>query len=256
MNNIPDHIRTNLYEFYDRISQICGLNSEIEELWSVSENIPGYWPRLIYRVDPEIATKPSSVHFSEKVKSGHLPELLIASDENIQQTDPFLRQQGFFPFSAWKGMAMTKIQNNFAPELPVDVEIVEPECLADQEQWLRIVNTELVAPLKMDKPLLESIISNPGIKSYLLKHNGVGVSTILTFETAESTGLYLIATEKPAQKQGFASLLVQNILVQNARRSKNPVILHATQSGERIYLKLGFQSFNQFFLYRQLKIKP
>lgn len=255
MNNTPDHIRNNLYEFYDRITQVCGLNSEKQENWSVSENIPGYWPRLIYRVDPEIATKPSILPFSEKVKSGNYPELLIASDENIQKTDPFLRQQGFYPFSAWKGMAITNIHNNL-PELVDEVEIVKPESSADQEQWLRIVNTELVAPLKMDKTLLENIVAMPEIEAYLLKHNGVGVTTILTFETVESTGLYLIATEKPAQKQGFASLLVQHILVQNARRSKNPVILHATQPGERMYLRLGFQPINQFFLYRQLKTNP
>jgi len=253
MNRIPDHIRNNLYEFYDHISQIYGLNSEKQDLWSVSENIPGLWPRLMYRIEPDIASKSSSVSFSEKVRSGNCPELLIASDENIRQTDPFLRLQGFYPFSAWKGMALTNVQKDTPPELPDGIEIVKPESSSDREQWMEIVNMELLAPLKMDKTLLESIIAKSGIEAYLLKNKGIGVSTILVFETSASTGLYLLATAKSAQKQGFANLLVRHILDQHARRSKNPVILHATQSGEHLYLKLGFQSFNQFFLYRQLK---
>lgn len=253
MNSIEDHIRNNLYEFYDCISQICGLNSEKQDHWSVSENVTGFWPRVIYRIDPDIASKSSPVPFSEKVKSGDFPEFLIASNENIRQVDSFFRQQGFYPFSVWKGMAITNTQNNIPPELPDAIEIVKPESSFDLEQWLKIVNTELIAPLMMDKTLLKSLIRQSGIEAYLLKNNGMGVSTILVFKTPDSTGLYLIATEKSSQKQGFASLLVQYILAQNTRRSKNPVILHATRLGEPMYLKLGFHPFNQFFLYRYLK---
>lgn len=256
MNSIEDQIRKNLYEFYDRITQICGLNPEKQDHWSVSENIPGFWPRVIYRIDPDIASQQSSVPFTERAKSGTLPELLIAGDENIRQVDPFLRKLGFYPFAAWKGMAIKNTQNQILPALPDEIEIVNPESSAEMEQWQKIVNTELISPLLMDKNLLESMIEQPGIDAYLLKKNGIGLSTILVFESAHSIGLYLIATEKSAQRQGFASLLVQYILAQNARRSKNPVILHATQLGEPLYLKLGFQPVNQFFLYRQLKTNP
>jgi hypothetical protein len=253
MNNL---IRDNLYEFYDLIAQVGALKAEKHKYWSVSENIPGFWPRVIYRIKSDILTRSSSVIFSEKVKSGTYPELLIAPDENIREIDPFLREKGFYPFSAWQGMAISSLNENIPFIPPETNDIVKIENTTDIDQWIKIVSTELIAPSLMNKTLLKSLLAQPSIKAYLLKYNGIGVSTILVFDSVSSTGLYLIATEKTSQRQGFASLLVQYILSQNSLSSKNPVILHATQLGGPMYLKLGFQPFNQFFLYRYLKPNP
>jgi len=97
MDNIDHEIRNNLYEFYDKIAQFCGIYSEKPDHWSVVRNIPGVWPRVIYRIDSEISDPQSAAIFSEKVNAGSYPELLIASDENIRQIDLFLRSQGFYP---------------------------------------------------------------------------------------------------------------------------------------------------------------
>ncbi len=249
-------IRNNLYEFYDLIARVGGLTAEKHHHWSVSENIPGFWPRVIYRIDSGILSQPAAVLFSEKVKSGQYPELLIAGDENIRQIDPFLREQGFYPFSAWRGMALGSLKDHIPTGLPETIDIVKAESSTDIDQWLKIVSAELIAPSLMNKTLPESLIAQPGVDAYLLKYKGTGVSTILVFESADTTGLYLIATDKSAQRQGFASLLVQHILSDNARKLKKPVILHATRQGETLYSKLGFLTFNQFFLYRNLKPNP
>ncbi len=194
-----------------------------------------------------------SDNFTEWIKTGHAPELLIASDENIRQTDPFLRQQGFYPFAAWKGMAISNIMHHTPTALPDGIEIIRTQSSSDREDWLKIVNSELLAPLNMDKALLEGILSEPAFEAYILKNKGVGVSTILTFTTKDSMGLYLLATAQKEQKKGYAGMLVQYILDKYAYRSNNPIILHATQAGEPLYLKLGFLPINQFYLYRQLK---
>ena len=252
MTSIEDQIQDNLYEFYDSISRCNNLDSEKQEHWAVLANKPEYWPRLIYRIHTNIFSSESASLFSERIKSGSYPELLIAGPENISQTDPFLREQGFIPFSAWKGMAMSWSPNQILPEIPEAIEIVNPASISDKEQWRTIVNIELIAPLKLDVSLLESMLTQPEIEIFLLKQNGLGVSTCLLFRTKNSTGLYLIATLKSAQKQGLASLLIRYILAQNALESKKPIILHATPQGEPMYSKLGFESINHFFLYRQL----
>lgn len=252
MDNIEVEIRNNLYEFYDCVAQNCGIYSEKQDCWSVIRNIPKVWPRIIYRVNTEILEQKSSIIFAEKVKSGYFPELLISGDENIQQIDPFFRTLGFYPFSAWKGMALNNMGEIVSPQLPETVQIVRCESSDDIEQWIQIVTSELIAPVQFDKVLLESLIDQSRVEVYLLKYNGKGVSTMLVFNSETSTGLYFIATQKSAQRQGFAKLLVQQILSQIARKSKLPVILHATKTGEALYSKLGFLPFNQFFLYRYI----
>lgn len=253
MNSNETHIRNNLYEFYDQIAQICKIHSEKQDHWSVISNIKGVWPRIIYQIDAGILDQQLSEIFSEKVNTGHYPELLIASDENIRQIDSFLRKHGFYPFSAWKGMALGSLKDHTTPSLPETVHIVKVASPTDLEQWLKIVSLELIAPSLLNKNLMKRLLAQSAFEAYLLKYNDIGVSTILIFESTDSTGLYLIATEKSSQKQGFASLLVQYILSQNTKRSNKPVILHATRKGEPLYSKLGFLPFNQFFLYRYIK---
>lgn len=253
MNSIEHEIRNNLYEFYDHITQITGIHSENQDHWSMIQNAPGAWPRITYRIAPEIVRQDSSSNFSARVKSGAYPEILIAGDENIREVDPFLRSQGFYPFSAWKGMATTRTAIP-EPDLPESVEVVKVESAADIEQWIKVVTSQLIAPARLDKILVESLIAQTCFEAFLLKYNGTGVSTILVFKTGHSTGLYLIATEKSAQRQGFARLLVQHILFHETRKSNNPIVLHATPKGEALYSSLGFLPYNQFFLYRILNI--
>jgi GNAT superfamily N-acetyltransferase len=259
MNKIHQEISNNLYAFYDQIALISKIPSEIQDHWSVIQNTPGSWPRIIYKITPEIVEPGSSLLFSEKVNSGSYPEILIAGDENIRQIDPFLRTKGFYPFAGWKGMAITKelwesfIQTNKTfPKLPNNIEIIKTESPEDIEQWIKVVTSQLVAPARLEKPLLKSLIAHPAFEAFLLKHDGVGVSTVLVFTSEQSTGLYLIATEQSAQRQGFAQLLVQQVIYQARQRSIHPVVLHATPKGEALYSKLGFMPFNQFYLYRSL----
>jgi len=249
MDSIESEISDNLYGFYDHISRIGGISSEAQVHWSVIKNNQGNWPRLIYRISPKIADQQSSIMFSENVNS--YPEVLIASDQNIQKVDPYLRSKGFYPFSAWKGMAIDPSTAISAPELPETIEIINPKSATEIEQWLNIVTSQLIAPDRLDKTLLESLIAQPPFfEAFLLKYKGIGVSTILVFKNMTSTGFYFIATEKSAQRQGFAKLMVQQILFEESQKSANPIVLHATSKGESLYSKLGFQPFNQFFLYR------
>jgi len=251
MNNIQQEIRNNLYEFYDHIAQICGIYAEEEDHWSVIRNIPGSWPRIIYNIGPEILTPDSSIIFEEKIKSGTYPEILIASDQDIKETDSFLRSKGFYPFTAWKGMAASGTDIPVA-DLPVDIEVIKPDSPAVIEQWINIVTSQLISPARLDKTLVKSLIAKPGIEIYLLKHKGVGISTILVFTSETSTGLYLLATEKSSQRQGFGKFLIHWVSFMEARKSNRPIVLHGTSMGEAIYAKLGFKPYNQFFLYRYL----
>lgn len=256
MSNAQEEIRHNLYAFYDQVAQCKGIYAESQDSWAVIRNHPGIWPRIIYRVSADLFQNEQSHELIEKMQSGHYPEVLIATDENIAQMDPFLRAQGFYPFMAWKGMAREYTGEMQASELPDNMQIVTLDLPQDREQWASIVSNELIAPTLFDKALIESLRERPGIELYLLKYNGQGVSTLLAYDSGDSTGLYLIATDRNFQRKGLGHLLVQQIVRKVSQQSKKPVILHATQKGEGLYAKSGFQPCSQFFLYRYLNPQP
>lgn len=256
MNKTAQEIGNNLYAFYDQVARCRGICSDRQDLCSMISNLPGTWPRIIYRVSPVIAQHGSTHALFEKVQAGQYPEVLIATGENIRQTDPFLRSKGFFPFRGWKGMAREYAAGFTAPNLPEEVQIVSLQHPEDREQWARIVSTELIAPTRFDPALAESLMEKPGVDFFLLKYKGVGISTILVYESEGSTGLYMIATDQSARRKGFAHLLVQQIVWQVSQKSQKPLILHATPKGEGLYAKSGFVPFSQFFLYRYLNPQP
>lgn len=251
MNKTPNETGNNLHEFYRQIALAGGLPAKNIGGWSVVGNEAGAWPRLIYGVCAGKSGQPESSVLHSELS----PELLITSDENIRELDPFLRTKGFYPFAVWNGMAISNRSDSTASKMPVLVEIVKPTTTEEIDEWLEIVNSEIVAPEVFRKSLFERLDDQPNFEAYLLKNDGIGVSTILVFTTENSTGLYLIATKKTSQKQGFASLLVRQILWQISLKSEKSVILHATQKGRGLYSKVGFQPVNQFFLYRNLNTR-
>lgn len=256
MSNAESEIKNNLYAFYDQVAQCKGIEAEKKDRWSVIKNQPGTWPGIIYRVSNDLFQDETSAELFEKVRSGHYPAVLIATHERIGQMDPFLRAGGFFPYMGWKGMAREYDDLYQSPVLPQNMEVVSLENPQDREQWVKIVSNELISPTRFDSSLTEILGSRPGVQLYLLKVDGVGVSTMLTYDSGHSTGLYMIATDRSAQRKGYGHILVRQIVGRIAQESKKPIILHATQKGEGLYAKSGFIPLNQFFLYRFLNSKP
>lgn len=256
MNNAFQEISNNLYSFYDQLAQCQGIYAESNDLWSIIKNNPGTWPRIIYRVPGDLPRNENAGELFEKVRSGQYPEVLIATDDNIRQMDPFLRAGGFFPYLGWKGMAREYTQHMQAPVLPQNMQIVTLDHPDDKEQWVNIVSAELIAPTLFDQNMIDRLRARPGIELFLLKHDGMGVSTLISYDSGHSTGLYMIATGRSAQRKGFGHMLVSQIVWQITRQSKKPIILHATPKGEGLYAKSGFLPFNQFFLYRFLNQRP
>lgn len=256
MNNAQHEINDNLYSFYDQIAQCEDIYSEKQEHWAIIKNHPGTWPRLIYRLSTDLPEIASFAEIPGKVKSGVYPEILIVPGENIRQTDPFLRANGFYPYTGWKGMARENTAELITPHLPDNIEIVTPHLLQDKKQWSDIVSTELIAPTLFDVAMIEKMMSQPSVKLYLLKKDGVGITTLLTYESSNSVGLYLLATLKSSRRKGFGFMLLEQTVGLITRESKKPIILHATQIGENLHVRLGFQPYNQFFLYRYLNPKP
>lgn len=252
MSNTRQEISNNLYEFYSQVAKCEGIYSDNKDRWAVISNRPGNWPRIIYKVSRDMSQHESTAELIHKVQEGLYPEVLIAIDDNIGKNDPFLRKKGFFPFLGWKGMAREFAEFPTKPPLPDNVEIVNLDHPEDLQQWATIVSTELIAPTQFEPVLLGKLMAQPGIGVFLLKHEGMSVSTILVYQSAHSTGLYMLATALSARRKGFAYLLMEQIIWQLTQQSKKPIILHATQKGEGLHAKLGFVPYNQFFLYRYL----
>lgn len=252
MTTPEDLISKNLYEFYDRLAHCGKLESEKNDGFSVLKNEPGVWPAVIYKVNKQLLSGTESELFTKKVNEADYPGFLVGEEKVIEQISPFLRDQKFFLFGAWKGMILEQAVP-FTGGTGNSVVIDQLTSNSDLLPWTQIVSDELLHPAILNVNFLTELLLDESFEAFLLKSNGEAISTALTFENTNSIGLYLIATTKSKQHKGFGQILMHFVLNRLAGRTKKPVILQATTPGEKLYSKLGFIPVNRFFLFRQLK---
>ena len=255
MSKTEDHIQSNLNEFYSRIGTVCGLQSEKNAAWAMVKNRTGYWPNLVYGVGADFAKQQNQNSFLEKNESDSLPNLVISNDQNIQQTSEFLRVSGFLPITSWKGMALQKSDELEKIDLPEQIRISKPDSEEELDEWIQIVNDELLSSEKLDREQLKMLLNQADFDAWMLKKQNEVVSTILVFRSKTASGLYFIATKKTAQRNGFASLLIRFVCAEEQKKSEKPLVLHATRNGESVYSRLGFKPYNSFYLYWKVKKK-
>ena len=252
MNTDPELIQNNLFSFYDQLARTGKLDLEICDHWSILKNEPGFWPGVIYRIGADLVFAEDSGRLAAQANSEEIPGFLVAKDDDIEHTSPVLQKLGFFPFAAWRGMILNEFDKKEV-RTPDSVTIEKITTDSDFEQWIKIISEELLNPILIKKTFLKKLLIDPSFEAFILKNNGIGVSTVMVFKTEYSYGLYLIATTKAAQRKGFGQMLIDTVINRLVDEAKKPVILQATPAGEILYNKLGFIPVNRFFLFRHLK---
>jgi GNAT superfamily N-acetyltransferase len=81
----------------------------------------------------------------------------------------------------------------------------------------------------------------PPLRLYGARLDGQVVSVILTVDTGEHLGYYLVATRPEAQRRGLAAELMRVAAAEARERGLTTTALEASKAGEPVYAGLGFR---------------
>ena len=94
----------------------------------------------------------------------------------------------------------------------------------------------------------ESIVSENAI-AFVIYRNDRPVSSVLTVLSEEVAGVYWVGTTEIARRKGLGSYITQIATNAGFDSGKNLVILQASEAGEKVYEKLGYQTITRYRTY-------
>lgn len=161
-------------------------------------------------------------------------------DNNVSSEQiAFLEQNGFREVNRWEGMILKKEDYKFGSQKASALKL----SYADQTNFLEWYKTakEVMLPSKsIDAAVIRFWQVNDSF-CLLLGMIGNCVATVgMSYRNGETAGLYFIATLPEFRGNGYARLLVQELIEKNFADGAKQIVLHASDMGYRLYENLGF----------------
>ncbi|MEX0312913.1 MAG: GNAT family N-acetyltransferase [Allomuricauda sp.] len=228
------HIINNLFEFWEYLG-VKGIffTHGKDYKFCMPENMS--WPSKVFGVDSD---KKDFEDLYTNMKNGLLPNSLgIAEDELVEKR---LLKQGFAKTSEVKGMFLNlsnenKPNDSFPSIHKVDTQLkaIEFAKIASESFGYKI-NTSTITPLLND---------DSKIRLYLGSHEGSFVSCgIIFLDTNRTSGIHMIGTIPEHRGHGLGKIMTLKLIAEAFKNKSDTAVLVASQSGERIYTKIGFVS--------------
>lgn len=105
-------------------------------------------------------------------------------------------------------------------------------------------------PMLIDKMFeTEPTLIHDNIVANVIYNENTPVSAVMTVLSKDTAGIYWVGTIESARGQGLGSLITQVGTNVGFDKGKNLVLLQASELGERIYKKLGYQTVTHYRTY-------
>ncbi|HLS31913.1 MAG TPA: GNAT family N-acetyltransferase [Flavobacteriaceae bacterium] len=95
----------------------------------------------------------------------------------------------------------------------------------------------------------EETLIDDNIIAYVVYEENIPVSAVMTVFSEDTAGIYWVATVEQARGKGLGSFVTQIATNMSFDRGKSLVILQASELGEGVYKKLGFQTITRYRTY-------
>ncbi len=230
MNNyIIDH----LFNFWEYIGiQGDFFTNERGYKYSYQSNMS--WPSKVFGIDRK------RIDFEQlklKIETGLLPKSLGITEDGL--TEKQLLIHNFEKTSVVKGMFLNisrehKPKDNFPTIQRVDTKskAIEFANIAAKSFGYEINPKTIISLLNFDSK----------IRLYLGRHNGSSVSCgIIFLDENKVSGIHMIGTIPEYRGRGLGKIMTTKLILEAFNNRSNTVVLVASESGERIYSKMGFK---------------
>lgn len=171
----------------------------------------------------------------------------MVSPETLEAMDAAFAAEGLYPFMQWTGMAADSL---LPPRKPCQLEIRD---VTDSATRIAVYEINCMAygmPLDpgRDSMDLESLwASMYGSVGYV---DGVPVATATALMVEGCRYVALVATLPEYRNRGYAEACMRHAL---AKAGPARTILHATDAGHPVYLKMGYHDVCRFTMYGEIQ---
>lgn len=232
-------IEENRYDLSAHSATYAGGGIHIEEGFMWIEH--STWSTIVSRLVP---TECNIRLLKEQLQYRESPKNIIITESDI--AEPLLEKYGFEKKWVTAGMAsdMHNAQITFPQVKGLTIEVVNDEVIL--YDWLRVVS---VALFRNDNTAMDSyaeMIKNDNTIFFLGRLDGKPVATSALFYARGVAGIYFVSTLEDYRNRGIGSAMTATTMLMAKSQSYRIAILQATEIGERVYNKLGFERLSTF----------
>jgi ribosomal protein S18 acetylase RimI-like enzyme len=225
------------------------LHIEEDMEWVINNN--SAWPSFVYNAcfDDSVVTNKID-EILELIRAKVAPSWWITGPSlKVSNFKDIIEKAGMRQMMQWPGMALDL---NKLPTIQMkspDLEIKQVKNEMDLVNWIKITESELFDGKKLNKVLFENLLNDPDISLYLGLIEGIPVATIGLHFDADTAGIYMVATTSSYRSKGIGTAMTLKALEDAKKNGHHLAVLEATAISEKMYHKIGFESFCNFDIY-------
>lgn len=230
------HIVENLFELWDHVGQH---NQKLVQTdhWNYVNPGDSDWPKRVYRVQHNAGVFENIQNLHRENKVPHLVTVADQLPTGIELGPTAVRQ---------KNMALQLTDQEYT--LDSCIQLIETKAHAE-----RFAETaSLSFGYHVDHEIIENVLHQTDkirLYAYVKDQEWLGCG-ILFVDSSGYAGLHMIGTIPEGRGQGIGKKMTTHLLAE-AQSAKCPyVLLHASQMGERIYSRLGFETYGVLETYK------
>lgn len=246
-----EEITKNLFGFYRLISRFPGYESGYTEDISWVRAKDGGWPGFILGGDFISAEKMSRL--TKAIERDELPPLWIRLEEAGSDFEELAWENGIRKINYWKGMAVDYAETSRIGSANHTAEVSRLTHAEEMKDWLEVVNTEIIPGRRIVNDSFRDLLKAEELSFWQIKEKGSIVSTLLSFKDESVVGIYLVATSSAFRRQGFATILLKDVIAHFTSMGNTRFVLHSTPLGYDLYRKTGFEERCEYGIYWKLE---
>ena len=213
---------------------------------------PSVWPNHIFNARFRKTNAEDRIQqIKNKIEGNEAPPLwVIGPKSRPVELGRFLEKNGFRKLVRWPGMAVDLSGVNENHTKPTDLSVQPIQDIDHLNQWGEVVSKSMFGGKEFDIHLLRNLCFEPYAKIYLGLFHGKGVATSMLFLSSGVAGIYLVSVLPEYRNRGIGKTITLAPLSDALRMGYFIGVLQASDMGQKIYRKIGFQEYGGFDLYR------
>jgi ribosomal protein S18 acetylase RimI-like enzyme len=224
----------------------------LEEKIDWVKTCPTYWPNFIYSArftDREVAEQISNV--TVRIKSGELPDEWIVGPKTYPANlGESLISSGYEKRYEMSGMAvdLTKLDGKAAPPSNCTIRVVDtPDML---RTWAGIVSNGLFEGNTIETCVFEGLLQDDAFRFYIAFLDGEPAASSMFQLSGGIVTINMVATMPQCRRMGIGTAMTLTPLLDARELGYAVGVLQASQAGEPVYRKIGFEEYCRFYVYK------
>jgi ribosomal protein S18 acetylase RimI-like enzyme len=245
-------IEDNVYTFFAEIGKNRDIFLHMGHRIKWIDARPSVWPNYLFDARFDTATVDQSIRLIKShIERREAPaQWFIGPGLNSVELDRSLRKNGFNSTVQWPGMAVELLKMNTGFHGPDRLTIETVRTEESLALWVEIVSRAMFGNGFMSIELFRNFLTNKKVYIYLAFLNKTAVATSLLFISSGIGGLFLISTLPEYRNRGIGKAMTLAPLLDARKLGYRIGGLFATQLGEVIYRKIGFEQCCNFEIYQ------